>query len=521
VAWGWSQGLLQYRDVFDNHMPVFHILSAPLVALIGEDPRILFFMRLAMLPLYAASLWGAYQIGRSLFGEKVGLWSALFLGLLPAFFYNSLEFRTDNLWTVLLTLAVAVLVGGRWTGRRALSGGLLLGAALSVSLKTLMVVTAMTIAALALPMVLPPKPGPPGRSRQEGIKLAALVAGICVLPLAVTLFFARQNALGPFYYCVVLHNVVPGFGRWRMPWTLMGFPPLLVFLVYGVRRLVRRVEPAGGAKRLAFVTLMAGAFFLLNEMVWPVNTAPTRLPLFPLLVVSLTGISMEGSRRLARAWPAPLSWGTGAGTWMLPCVAAAGLLLLPGREPLLRRPSSEQIAMVAGILRLTDDSDYVMDLKGETIFRKRAFYYVLEPLTMERIARGTIPDRIAAACIATHAAIVVGGLRHYPPKARQFIEQNYLPVGPFHVAGHLFPPAAPGDDRIVAFQVEIPGRYSLLAEKGAVTTLLDGRPYSGARYLAPGRHELAQPPGEGSLSLLWARAAEGGFSPFKAAGPRP
>ena len=48
---GWSQGLLQYRDVFDNHMPVFHILSAPLVALIGEDPRILFFMRLATLPL--------------------------------------------------------------------------------------------------------------------------------------------------------------------------------------------------------------------------------------------------------------------------------------------------------------------------------------------------------------------------------------------------------------------------------------------------------------------------------------
>src|SRR5262247_3871022 len=41
VAWAWTRGLLQYRDVFDNHAPLFHMLSAPLVALFGETPRIL------------------------------------------------------------------------------------------------------------------------------------------------------------------------------------------------------------------------------------------------------------------------------------------------------------------------------------------------------------------------------------------------------------------------------------------------------------------------------------------------
>ena len=24
VVWAWTQGLVQYRDVFDNHMPLFH-----------------------------------------------------------------------------------------------------------------------------------------------------------------------------------------------------------------------------------------------------------------------------------------------------------------------------------------------------------------------------------------------------------------------------------------------------------------------------------------------------------------
>src|SRR5689334_17458398 len=26
VAWAWAHGLVQYRDVFDNHMPLFHLL---------------------------------------------------------------------------------------------------------------------------------------------------------------------------------------------------------------------------------------------------------------------------------------------------------------------------------------------------------------------------------------------------------------------------------------------------------------------------------------------------------------
>ncbi|MFP5248032.1 MAG: hypothetical protein ACLGH0_15160, partial [Thermoanaerobaculia bacterium] len=33
VAWGWTAGLVQYRDLFDNHAPLFHILMAPLLAL--------------------------------------------------------------------------------------------------------------------------------------------------------------------------------------------------------------------------------------------------------------------------------------------------------------------------------------------------------------------------------------------------------------------------------------------------------------------------------------------------------
>ena len=33
VIWGWVHGFVQYRDLFDNHMPLFQIVLAPVVAL--------------------------------------------------------------------------------------------------------------------------------------------------------------------------------------------------------------------------------------------------------------------------------------------------------------------------------------------------------------------------------------------------------------------------------------------------------------------------------------------------------
>src|SRR6059058_1558578 len=73
VVWGWTHGLVQYRDFFDNHMPLFHILMTPLLRLTGERPEALLFGRLAMLPLFAAIALLAYRIGRSCYPPRVAV----------------------------------------------------------------------------------------------------------------------------------------------------------------------------------------------------------------------------------------------------------------------------------------------------------------------------------------------------------------------------------------------------------------------------------------------------------------
>jgi hypothetical protein len=52
VIWAWARGLVQYRDVFDNHMPLFQILFAPIFALVGERATALFWMWFLLLPMF-------------------------------------------------------------------------------------------------------------------------------------------------------------------------------------------------------------------------------------------------------------------------------------------------------------------------------------------------------------------------------------------------------------------------------------------------------------------------------------
>ncbi|MGZ5005932.1 MAG: hypothetical protein ACXV8H_10445, partial [Chthoniobacterales bacterium] len=52
VVWGWTRGFVQYRDLFDNHMPLFQLICAPVLGVMGEHARDLYWMRGLMLPLY-------------------------------------------------------------------------------------------------------------------------------------------------------------------------------------------------------------------------------------------------------------------------------------------------------------------------------------------------------------------------------------------------------------------------------------------------------------------------------------
>ena len=458
VIWGWTHGLLQYRDIFDNHMPLFHILFAPLLRIVGERADALIAMRIAMLPLYAAMLALTWRIASACYPRRAAIWSTAVAALVPGFFLGTTEFRTDDLWTVFWLMAVALLVSGRITNPRVAASGLALGLAAAVSAKTTLLLVALVIGAAA--------------AREIRLdRIAIFLLAFAIPPTAIALYFAARGAWQPFLYGAIAHNVIRHVRITR----LILFPCLLV-LIAVVARLV-----ADTPRRLfLFITahFYAAALFCL----WPLVEHEHWLPYYPLAAITLVPLL-----RVRQAM----------------AIVLVEIVLVFGIGHLWHDETREGLAVIEQTLQLTKPGESVLDLKGETVFRQRAFFYALEPLTKFRIRSGRLRDTIVADLLRTKTMVVAQDHYGFPRAARAFLRRNFVSIGAVRVAGQKL--------MNESFRVEVPADYAIVGET-RFQGLLDGLPYSGPRYLQAGMHSVA-PASPASYSLLWSRAAERGLMP--------
>jgi len=505
VVWGWTRGLVQYRDLFDNHGPLFHIAMAPVLAAAGERPEALFAMRFAMLPLWLAALALTFAIARQLYSKRVALWATVLLAVHFEFFFVSLEFRTDNLWAVAWLAALAVLVSGRLTPSRAFGTGTVLGVAMGVSQKTLLL-TACLSGAAVLTLVLAPET----RSRLPGRRAAALLgasaAGFLVVPLLLVLYFWAVDALPALYYDTIRHNLLPGMVELQHAWRRAIFPIGLGFVLLVARPMIRSANGDRLRSLRLMLLLTAAIYYLGVGSFWPFITAQDWLPFEPLLATfAVAGLAAWGDQRAGAALPVAV----------LAALLVVELAVLVLKGPVWRDRAASQIALVRETLLLTDPGDRVIDAKGETVFRRRGFPAVLERVTMERLRRGLIRDMLPEDAVATRSCVATVEDERFTDRAKAFLAANYVPVGQLRVAGTLLSEPAP-DLRPFTFGVAIPARYAVLVERGTFSGSLDGTRYTGPRELATGPHQLAPDVPTGRLAVVWAQAVERGFSPWSA-----
>jgi hypothetical protein len=498
--------MVQYRDLFDNHSPLFQMACAPLFRLLGEHAWIIAPMRLAMLPLFLADIWLVYLSGRALYARRWAVWMALVAACVPTFFLVTTEFRTDDLWTTLWLALVWLAVAKPLAGGRALLFGLALGACFAVSMKTTLVFCSMGVGAgelLALHLL----------SRRKFAMLAILkaamliAAGMLVLPALLTAFFATHGALHQMIYCVIEHNTLPGLGKWAKPGFHQWLFPLSLPVMLGLGWLCMHSSPReriGGGR--AFILITCGAYYFLLRGYWPLVTAQDFMPLLPLVVLSVLPflfhlLSLSGlpARTL---------------------IPTAGLLLMAAgiariwraQSPLDNElaPFEQNLAMV---LHLTDPDDLVMDGKGETIYRNRPTYWVMEGVTLKRMERGLIPDDVQRRMIETGTCIAVN--HRLQPADKLWLRANFLEAdGKVWIAGKNLGAAAP----TMVFHTDIKGKYSIVADGGKLYGTLDGAPLRDTQEIPAGDHRLAITKGRGEdVALVWTQAIERGFNPFTGA----
>lgn len=499
VVWAWANGLLPYRDVFDNHTPLFHLLYAPFFRYLGERPDILEPMRLAIFPLFVVCIACIYRLGCVAFSPRAGLWGALFASLHPLFFYKMAEFRTDVLWAALWLVTLVILTGGPLTRWRLFLSGVALGATFAVSMKTILllgvVLTAGALIALRFRREEPARP-----FRAVALDSAAAIAGLALIPGLLLGFFASQGALDPLYYCVITHNTIPGEQTAsELLKRFIEFPHPLLFLCALVVAFALPLYGKGWPrlKTRLFLVLVAVLFYPMLHSFWPKITGQSNLPWYPLVMLCIAPVLVWLAQRCRLPAAGLLAF----------LLVVQGVWMWQNYES-SSRSNRNRIRELALALQLTKKGETVMDAKGEVIFRPRPYYYVLETITSQRLAMGLLPDEISASLIESRTAVIRPS-RRLTAAAQEFVDENYVSIGKFYVLGqHL--------KRDIAVRITIPGEYTVIGKKGPVPARLNGEPFSPTQWLDAGEYKIeVESPADRKAALIWTRAASLGLSPFR------
>jgi hypothetical protein len=507
VAWAWTHGLVQYRDVFDNHMPLFHILSVPLLLAVGERPEALIAGRLAMLPLFALIVWLTYRLAANVYHQRHAAWAAAIGSLVPLFFLCSVEFRPDVLWAVCWLATLSILGGKAITVPRAASAGFFLGLAAAISAKTVLLAVSLAVAAVTTFVLTCGTGSQPVRGRAAAAfgggrvenpshtghwtvraiwsRVMTFAVAALLPPAAIAAWFASIGAWDGFVRCTLTHNLVTH----EHPHRILFILPSAAIIALVTRRIVRQDAPLEVRRRRVFLFLAASVNGALLLSFWPILEREHWLPFVPAFAAAVVP--------LAAAWS--------GSRW--PRIATAVIALELIRIVALSAPWSDQTgrstAPIQLAMELTSPAEKVVDLKGELLFRQRATYAIFEKITKKAISSGRMADTIAADVLRSHAMVAIADDASFPRQGRAFLQRNFVDVGGLRVAGVMVQRGR--------FRIELPAAYALVSASGPFQGTLDGVPYSGPRFLGVGAHTAVS---DSPAAAIWSRATVLGLTPF-------
>lgn len=516
IIWAWTRGQIQYRDVFSNNMPLFHLLFAPILGLLGERATILYWMRFILLPMYFVTAWCTYKIGTRLFSRRAGIWAIIGLGLYGAYRNFAFEFRADNLWTAIWLLCVVVLIHGSIDFRRTLVAGLLLGFCFAVSMKSVLLLVSLLLSALVVFAATDRRKI--DISWRNFAHTTVFLGATLLPPGAIMIFFALKGVWRDFRYGVFDYNLLAEHVYQNevvyesdRTYAVIVFLTALVAGFCVARWIVRESRQIDLPVRRAFILLLCAFYLLALHLFWP-PISRTYLPIHPLAFVLGSGLLLAVSDNLAAS-----KWSAARIFSFVPLtifVSIAELALLFAKPQFWKDNTKPETNLIRSVIALTNRDDPVLDCKGETVFRPRTLRSVLERIEMRQIEQGIIVDSAPERCIETQTHVVATLLlEKFSMRTRQFVNANYVPVGNgLSVAGKVLRPSA-NDLRRADFDVAIPARYAIVSDHAQVSGMLDTSPYDSPRFLVAGHHTFASASEFQQLTLLWAQAVDRHFTP--------
>lgn len=498
VIYGWLEGALPYRDRFDNHTPLFHFLYLPLAAFFGETPNIILIARLAILPIGLLALGMLFELGHRLFDPETALWSLAIVLALPDWSLKSIEFRPDVLWVCLWFGALLLLT--RAYQKKRLSPwtffwvGVLLGAALMTSIKTLLLLPALGIGWLGVWLIsqnFREKHSVPFIAGAAG----AGVVGLAIIPAIFIAWFHAQGALDAMRFCLLDVNRETPHSQ-RMWIFFAGMIPAL-----GMTFQISKGNLQNGLRAAIFLTTVAFLLLLLGFS--PSLKKQTFLPIYPLLILFAWHGWTIFCQRLH--WSHFFQKASGCAVCFI-----LGIYML-WESQIWRNGLDAHQHFLNDVMNLSKPGETILDLKGESIFRPRPVYLAFVLATRKAIADRRIPEEDVYKVARKGTMLASGSGAGFPSDFRRFIKTNYIAVegSAFRVAGQKLKPSQQNGQWIARVMICLPGEYVLIRNGRYDSSISEPISFANA-----GEH-IVELGNDQPAMLLWKRAAERGYQPAK------
>ncbi|HEY5706533.1 MAG TPA: glycosyltransferase family 39 protein [Terrimicrobiaceae bacterium] len=489
MIYGWLGGELPYRDRFDNHTPLLYLIFLPLAVLAGETPQIILLARIAEFPISLTMLALIYFIGQRLADREVALWTVATTLAWGDWSLKSVEFRPDVLWSCFWFLSVWILVREpeRLTIRKFVFAGVILGAALCVSIKTTFLAPALALGSIGAWLLCSDPRRPLPLRRATSCALAA-GGGFLLVPAALFGWLISQGTTIETLQFCLFHANRADFELGRILMSLVLGAMLLGLAWWMSRR---------GTSGIAFAVFFSAAIYTVALIGFsPELRKQTLLPVYPIFILFAW---KYGAAFLRQRRPEAV---TAAGL----AISGAALVHLVIEGRLWEDGLRDQRELLKDTLRLTGRGDYLMDRKGETIFRRRPVYLVYQHATVRAIEEGRLSDPDPALLTKTGTAVAIGESMGLTDPMRKFIGKNYMPAGDgrLRVAGRslLFYPE--GGHLAARAPMMIAGDYVAVRGEEVLQE---------TRVEQPGWHDVDLGGEAGPASLFWKPAWDAGFRP--------
>jgi len=263
------KGLIPYKDFFEHHLPLYHVLFSPLF-IFGAKPASIFLFRIISILASAGVFFILYRYLEKTQNKSIGLLCCVLLGFVPMYLFKMIEARPEPIAVLLYAGAVINTLSGRDDYKNAIFSGILSGLMVCFSQKYFFAFLGIFAAWFIL----------------KGKKTSLFFfEGFIISILPLFLYLLLRGILPEFINSTVVMNL-----KWRYRFSPAGylyeaFITAGFLIACGMAGILTEFfEPGNRKKAIAILSLIVGCF--LGIIVVPVPYRQTYLPLFIILTIS-------------------------------------------------------------------------------------------------------------------------------------------------------------------------------------------------------------------------------------------